>query len=365
VVPVEARIGTKDYVFSHRHDFKTRLVFVFGADVSLQKLTESQLRQSEKMATLGTLAAGVAHELNNPAAAAKRASQQLREVFADLENAHIKLNTFAFTSAESELMKKLGAQAKEAAGKPQDMDALSRSDIEYEIEEWLGDHQVKDSWNIAPPLVAMGLRKEDLEDIAGKINEKALPEVICWMAKVFPVYSLLYEIGEGSGRISEIVVALKNYSFLGQAPVQSVNVKEGIDNTLVILRNKLNRGVNVIRKYDENIPLITAYGSELNQVWTNLIDNAIDAMKGTGEIIITISNEKSNVRVEIRDNGPGIPKEIQSRIFDPFFTTKEPGKGTGLGLSTSYGIITEKHKGKLSVESKPGDTRFIVILPVS
>ncbi len=179
------------------------------------------------------------------------------------------------------------------------------------------------------------------------------------------MYSLLHEIREGSGRISQIVGALKNYSYLGQAPIQEVNIHDGIENTLVILRGKMKAGITIHRQYCNDVPIITAYGSELNQVWTNLLDNAIDAMHEEGEITIRTKNEKTFVLIEIEDNGPGIPAAIQSRIFDPFFTTKEPGKGTGLGLSTTWGIITEKHKGTIKVESKPGCTKFIVKLPVN
>jgi signal transduction histidine kinase len=178
------------------------------------------------------------------------------------------------------------------------------------------------------------------------------------------VYVLLNEIKQGSARISEIVGALKSYSYLGQAPIQLINVHEGIDNTLVILRNKLKTGVTVVREYDSNLPPISAYGSELNQVWTNILDNAWDAMSGNGMITIRTKRDGANIAVEIEDNGPGIPREIQTRIFDPFFTTKEPGKGTGLGLSTSYSIVVEKHNGTITVTSEPGKTCFRVTLPV-
>jgi len=194
--------------------------------------------------------------------------------------------------------------------------------------------------------------------------EDSIGPALRLLADAFPVYRLLHEIGNGSARISEIVGALKGYSYLGQAPVQAVNLHEGIDNTLVILRNKLNKGVTVHCDYCSNLPLIQAYGGELNQVWTNLLDNAVDAMDGKGEITIRSRTGDGQVFVEIEDNGPGIPAEIQSRVFDPFFTTKGPGKGTGLGLSTAYSIITEKHHGSIFLESHPGSTRFTVQLPI-
>jgi signal transduction histidine kinase len=248
---------------------------------------------------------------------------------------------------------------------PAELDALSRSDKEAELEEWLEEKTIEEPWNISPALVNIGIGKPTLDRIASEIQETALGPILLWVATLYPVYALLYEIAEGSNRISEIVVALKNYSYLGQAPVQEVNLHDGIDNTLIILKNKLKVGINVTKEYSPDLPHVMAHGSELNQVWTNILDNAADAMNGKGEITIRTSADKMWATVEIEDNGPGIPEEIQERIFDPFFTTKEPGKGTGLGLSTSYGIITEKHKGLLDVESRPGMTKFTIKLPLN
>lgn len=365
VVPVEARLGDRDFVFNHRRDFQTDLVFVFGTDVTLQKSAERTLRQTEKMATLGTLAAGVAHELNNPAAATRRAALQLRDIFTTLEEAHANLNTLDLSAMHRDTMLALAKQAQEASTRQSDLDPLTRSDLEAEVEEWLDNEDIPEPWNTAPHLVRIGLDVNKLGDLSSSFDEEVLRAIILWVAALFPVYALLYEISEGSSRISEIVVALKNYSFLGQAPIQQINIHEGIDNTLVILRNKMKVGITVRREYSDELPPIVAYGSELNQVWTNLLDNAADAMKGKGEITIRTRKVGTWAVVEIEDNGPGIPEAIQSRIFDPFFTTKEPGKGTGLGLSTSYGIVTEKHKGTIAVKSRPGSTCFTVKLPIN
>jgi signal transduction histidine kinase len=226
-------------------------------------------------------------------------------------------------------------------------------------------YSIEEAWKLAPSLAGQGLDSEELNRLASTVGDKALPSVLNWAASAFPVYSLLHEIGQGSGRVSEIVGALRSYSYLGQAPVQEVNLHEGLDNTLIILRNKLKKGITVKRDYSSDVPAITAFGSELNQVWTNLIDNAADAVNGNGEITIRTRRLDDSAVVEIEDNGPGIPEATQARIFDPFFTTKEPGKGTGLGLSTSYSIVTEKHQGKIAVESRPGFTRFTVKLPTS
>jgi signal transduction histidine kinase len=364
VIPVEAHVGKCDYVFAHRRDMVSNLVFVYGSDITYQKKTERALLQAEKMATLGTLAAGVAHELNNPAAATKRAAEQLRNAFSKLEKAHLLLNASGLSQAETEKIKTIESLALTKSKQLSTIDPLTRSDREAETEDWLDDHNIPEPWELAHSLVNLDMNSKELDALAGTFKGDSLYAALSWTSSVYLVYTLLNEIGQGSGRISEIVGALKNYSYLGQAPVQNINLHEGLDNTLVILRNKIKQGINITREYGSDVPMIFAYGSELNQVWTNILDNAIDAMKGKGEIVIRTHREKDNAVVEIEDNGPGIPKEIQSRIFDPFFTTKEPGKGTGLGLATTYGIITEKHRGKISVESHPGMTKFTVKLPI-
>ena len=325
---------------------------------------EMALRQSEKLATLGGLAAGVAHELNNPAAAARRASEQLRDAFSKLQEAHRKIAASCVTPADREVLARLDADARERASLPSDLDPLGRSDREAAVEEWLAEKGVPEGWDLAPALAAQGLDQDALVRLAGSVPEGSLSPVLSWAAAIFPVYSLLHEIGEGSSRISEIVGALKSYSYVGQAPVQAVNLHEGIDNTLVILRNKLKAGITVRRDYAADLPHVAAYGSELNQVWTNILDNAADAMDGRGEIRIRTRRENGWAVVEIEDNGPGIPEEVQPKIFDPFFTTKAVGKGTGLGLSTSHAIVTGKHRGAIGVESRPGMTRFTVRLPI-
>ena len=363
LVPVEARLGARDFMFNHRRDAKSHLVFVFGSDLTKQKQAERALRQSEKMATLGTLAAGVAHELNNPAAATSRAAEQLREAFARLEQAHLALEGLGLDERARRRMHDLDRQARAKAASHSDLSGLDRSDREAELEDWLDDHSL-DASSLAPPLVGLGLAPSDLEALATAVGDEALDPVLSWAAAVLPVHELLYEIGQGSARISEIVRALKSYSFLGQAPVQWIDLHEGLDNTLVILRNKLKAGIEVHRDYAGDMPLVHAYGSELNQVWTNILDNAADAMNGKGQLTIRTRRQAPWAVVEIEDNGPGIPPALQSRIFDPFFTTKEPGKGTGLGLSTSYSIVTEKHHGHIDVESRPGMTRFTVRLPL-
>ena len=364
VVFLEARVEERHYVFAHRYDPRTQLMFVFGADVTAQKLAEQALRQSERMATLGTLAAGVAHELNNPAAATRRAAEQLREAFAQFEDAQIQLDATVLTPASRDLLREFDERARSLAGQPADLGTLDRGDREADVEDWLDDQEVEETWDLAPALVSQNLGPRDLDRLAAALGNERLPTALALVTSAFRVQMLAHEIGQGSGRISEIVGALKSYSYLGQAPVQAVNVHEGLDNTLVILRNKLKQGIEISRNYGGDVPTISAFGSELNQVWTNLIDNAADAMRGQGRIEIRTRRDGDWVLVEIEDDGPGIPRHIQHQVFDPFFTTKEPGKGTGLGLSTTYSIITEKHHGTIVVRSTPGKTCFSVRLPI-
>ena len=276
---LEATIGERQYVLTHTPGPEGIFVFVYGLDVTREKEAERALRQSEKMATLGTLAAGVAHELNNPAAAAQRASEQLERSFAALQSARTALTSVLSSEEANRIVAELDAEARVAATRQCALSAVERSDHEADIEDWLVDRGLDDAWEIAPILVEGGFNTGALDALSERVGASAVGPVTGWHARAQQVYRLLDEIRQGSARLVEIVGAMKSYSYLGQAPVQDIDVNEGVRSTLVILRSKL-QGIVVHQELSEDLPLIEAYGSELNQVWTNLLDNAADAMDG-------------------------------------------------------------------------------------
>jgi len=250
------------------------------------------------------------------------------------------------------------------AGKPEPIDSLERSDREEALAQWLESRGVENAWDCALALVGAGLDSAALTPLAEALPPEAFRAAAMRIAASSALLRLVAEIENSATRVSELVRAIKEYSYMDQGPEQEIDIHQGLENTLLMLKHQLKHGVNVVRDYDRALPKIHARGSELNQVWTNLIDNAIDAMNGNGELRIRTSRELDYLLVEIRDNGAGIPPEIQSRIFEPFFTTKGIGEGTGLGLEMVYRII-RNHHGEITVASKPGDTRFEVRLPLN
>ena len=262
-------------------------------------------------------------------------------------------------------MAEIDREVRQRTSTGQYLDPLERSDLEHDLEDWLESRGLENGWELAPALATLGYGTQSLEGLAAGFVPEQLPRVLEWMSASHAVYSLMDEVHEGASRISEIVKALKSYTYMDQAPVQDVDLHEGLESTLVILRGKLRAGVTIHREYSADLPRIQVFGSQLNQVWTNLIDNAIDAMDGRGEITIRTRHDDQWAIVEIEDNGPGIPPEVQSRIFDPFFTTKAPGEGTGMGLNIVHNIVVQEHKGRIAIDSHPGRTRFIVSLPIS
>jgi len=324
---------------------------------------EVMLRQSEKLATLGKLSAGMAHELNNPAAATQRGAAQLLITFVRLMRSNLQLGELHLTDSHRASLLTFEELAQERAKQPVEMDTLLRGDREAKLEDWLDEQGVDNAWDIAPNLVNLGYTTNDLIAKVYSFSRSSIPIVVEWVNCICMVYTLLEEIYHGAKRISAIVGALKDYTYMDQAPIQTIDIHEGLDSTLTILSSKLNHGIKILRLYAENLPQVEAYGSELNQVWTNIIDNAIDAVDGGGEITLRTRYDDQWAIVDIEDNGPGIPETIQSNLFDPFFSTKQPGDGVGLGLNISHNIIVQKHRGRINVYSQPGKTRFEVCLP--
>lgn len=345
------------------------------------------LQQQEKLAALGKLSAGLTHELNNPAAAAVRAAKQLRDCLH-----HLQRQTFVLSSQplsaqqQSELQ-----QMKEWAIADRTLPALSpleQSEREDALTDWLVERNVTDSWKLAPELVMAGIDETYLSQLENIVGLQQLGPALQWLESNLMVASLVHQVESSSQRISDLIKALKSYAYMDQAPLKEIDIHQGLEDTLTILHHKLKEhSIRIERDYDLALPNICAYGSELNQVWTNLLDNAIDAL-GNGQqttaqpeknsrptndagllsadsqITLRTCQKTDYVQVEIIDNGPGIPKPLRSRIFEPFFTTKDVGAGTGLGLDIVHRIVVKRHSGSIRVTSQLGETNFQVCLPI-
>jgi len=337
--------------------------FPFGAQLiaglyRTARSIESTARQRSSLVTLGTLAAGIAHEINNPAAAASRAVDGLEMEFRSLQ---VSVRQLVQKNISPEQFAELDRLRSEIA--PADLDPLARADREQALATWLNRNHVARAWIIAPQLAAAGVDLDWCARAAAVLEGSALEPGLEWVAGTFSVSTLLAEMREATRRISELVAAVRSYTQLDRASMQHVDVTDGLDSTLVMLGHQL-RGVTVVREYGTDVPMIDAYAGELNQVWTNLIDNAVDAMGGSGTLHVATGVEDGAVVVEISDTGSGMSPEVAARAFEAFYTTKDVGQGTGLGLDIARRIIVERHGGNISIDSRPGETTLRVELPV-
>jgi signal transduction histidine kinase len=330
-----------------------------------QRNSAELVGQRERLLALGKLTAGLTHELNNPAAAAARAAAALRERFAGMRH---KLALLSEKKLEGEVLRSLTGLQEEfiarIAGTPE-LSALERSDLEDGLGDWLDERDVAQPWDLAGVFVAAGLGPDDLDRVAEAVAPSFLEPALRWLAYTVEAETLLAEIADSTGRISSLVDAAKQYSQMDRMPHQPTDLRAGLDATLVMLGAKIAPGITVVKDYAADLPPVPAYAGELNQVWTNLIHNAIDAMAGEGTLTLRTARDGDCALVEIADTGPGIPAELRSRVFEPFFTTKPVGQGTGLGLDVSWRIVVKRHGGDLRVTSQPGDTRFQVVLPLT
>ncbi|HSI94268.1 MAG TPA: ATP-binding protein [Jiangellaceae bacterium] len=316
---------------------------------------ELALRQQERLATLGRLSAGLGHELNNPAAAALSTARRLAGVLHSVDT------VLAALMARPDAPRIVAALAALPTGVPADS-AADREDRMVAVETVLRKHGLAEPWKHADALVVAGVRAGDLEPALAELGDGA-DAGLAWFGVRAALTAAVAQITDSVGRIAELTSALRSYSYLDRAPQQEVDVRRGLDDTLTILDHKRPAGVTVVREYADDLPAIHAYGGQLNQVWTNLLDNAIDAVGETGRVTVRVRPDGEGVVVEVADDGPGIPEDLQGRVFDPFVTTKPPGQGTGLGLNISHQIITGVHGGRLTLRSRPGDTVFTVRLP--
>ena len=332
------------------------------------RASQTIVGQRERLLSLGRLSAGLTHELNNPAAAAVRATATLRERVSKMRRKLAHLATADIDPEALVALTELQETAVERMAKADKLSPMQVGDAEDELTDWLDDHGIDNGWDLAPALVAAGVRTDGLDEIAETLPDALLADGIHWVAYALETEQLMVEIEDSTERISTLVAAAKQYSQMDRAAHQDIDVRDGLNSTLVMLHHKIKESgrIRKVVEYAEDLPLVPAHPAELNQVWTNLIDNAIGAMAADGgTLTIRTALEGECVLVEIGDTGPGVPKELQNKIFEPFFTTKPVGEGTGLGLDISYRVVTQRHGGDLKVVSSPGDTRFQVRLPLT
>jgi signal transduction histidine kinase len=338
-----------------------RIMRQFGPVMSRISAIE---QNRERLASLGTMAAGLAHELNNPAAAAKRAAAEMADALEVLSSVIGRFVESGMERAQAEQLVGLQREALRTASERGALGALDAADAEDEVLEALEELEVAEPWRLAEPLAAAGVDRAWLHELSRQAGP-ATGAALSWVAASLTARGLADELRESAERMSRLVGAVKTYAYMDRGELVEVDLPEGLETTLVVLGHKLKHtAIEVVREYDRGLPRVTVRGSELNQVWTNLLDNAIDALGETGTLTIATRRDGDCALVEIADDGPGIPEEVLDRVFDPFFTTKGVGRGTGLGLDTARRIVVDRHRGSITAESEPGRTVFRVSLPL-
>jgi signal transduction histidine kinase len=336
---------------------------VLRAFAARAREVDASIVQQEKLAALGKLAAGLAHELNNPASAMVRTVESLRGAVSRVSKLGMQYDC-RFDAAERPILDKMQQYAREHVSDPDAISPVERSDREESIASWLEENGMKQAWEMAPGLVNAGLTRECLTMLSGKLKPETLSAALTWLEADLTTSQLAAELESAASRISELVQAMKQYAYMDQAKFQEIDIHDGLESTLKIFAHRIKKGIEVRRDYDRSLPRICAWAGELNQVWTNLISNAVDAMQEHGVLTVSTRRDGEYVMVAIGDSGPGIAPEIREHLFEAFVTTKPAGKGTGLGLDTAQRIVSRRHQGRIDVESKPGDTRFEVRLPI-
>lgn len=363
IASIEVALGGRDYVFAHRMDARTQLVFMYGSDVTELKDTQRALRQSERLAALGKLSAGLAHELNNPAAATTRAASQLTDLLDQLEHAALAFAARGVAPSQLEVLRNTLAATTRGQAGTASLDPLACADREDAVCAWLEARDMGDASALASDLA--WLTPADLDALAAGMPVQTLHDALRWLSQSGAIRGLLTTIVGASASISELVAAVKGYSHMDRAPEEEVDVHVGLEDTLRILAPRFRSGPRLERFYDRSLPRVTTCPGDLNQVWMNLLDNAVSAAGDSGCVSVRTCRHGESVRVEVADDGPGIAAEIRDRIFEPFFTTKDVGQGMGLGLDAARRMVVDRCRGDIGFESEPGRTCFWVDLPVA
>ena len=357
-------IEATDFGWMMREWFPMAIHMLEGLYLGMRS-SQAAIGERQRLAALGALSAGLMHELNNPAAAASRATGALRQRVAGMRHKLGMLAAGKVPPGQLDALVELQEEVIEKAAKAPALTAMQAADLEDELGDWMESRHITGSWDLAPVFAQAGLNVECLEGIEEKVDTGLLDQAVHWLGYALETEQLMSDIEDATSRVSNLVSAAKQYSQMDRAAHQWIDVHGGLDSTLVMLNHKIGKGVKVVKDYDRTLPQIPAHPAELNQVWTNLIDNAVQAMNGAGTLTVKTYRQDDHLVVSVGDTGPGVPEELRKRVFEPFFTTKPVGEGTGLGLDISYRIVVNGHGGDIVLSSEPGDTQFRVRLPLT